>query len=175
MLFYNISESVVKKVKLQTDKPSIGIQLSKLAFSSLANNASSFDWSGKNVFGSPSPKNMQSNSMFKQQTNISEGKLAQNQQILSNPSDCGFSFKNKVQLFNSIRRYSRPSLVSLLRIQMFGTPDYKYRPDELQTAHELLQISEEAYNFIKEEWMIPLPEKGVVYQWSNGNDSPDLC
>lgn len=83
--------------------------------------------------------------------------------------------KNKIKLFNSIRRYLSPTLMSLVRMQMFASSEYKFRADELQTAQELLDVSEDAYNFLRNEWMIPLPTIDTVSRWSKEGDCTDLC
>lgn len=84
--------------------------------------------------------------------------------------------KNKVNLFNSIRRYLSPSLMALVRLQMFMTQNYEFRADEIQTSKELFDISQDAYFFLRNEWMIPLPSPEVINDWMNNKDeSLNIC
>lgn len=86
---------------------------------------------------------------------------------------------SKPQLFNGIRRYLNPSMISLLRMEMFADAEREYKPDERQIAMELWQLppAERAahgdggvYEFMRSEWRFRLPPKGDVLQWIRERD-----
>lgn len=91
-------------------------------------------------------------------------------ELLKAPRFENGAIKGKIKLFNSIRKYLSPTVVALLRMQMFGKADYNYREDEKQTAAEIFTISPDAYHFMREEWMIPLPSIDVITQWNQDSE-----
>ncbi|KAG5672622.1 hypothetical protein PVAND_002737 [Polypedilum vanderplanki] len=90
----------------------------------------------------------------------------------SNITQSGY---NKVQLFNGIKRYLPPSLMALVRLELFGgTENREYKNDEKIICGELLSLGEETYNFLNEEWRLRLPSKELVRTWLNeGNPIDD--
>jgi hypothetical protein len=72
---------------------------------------------------------------------------------------------NKVQLFNGIKRYLSPSLIALLRMELFGNPGREYKKDEKIICQELLQFGDKVYNFFTDEWRIRLPAREDVQRW----------
>lgn len=72
---------------------------------------------------------------------------------------------NKVQLFNGIKRYLSPSLIALLRMELFATPGREYKKDEKIICQELLSLGDKVYNFFTDEWRIRLPAKKDVNVW----------
>lgn len=84
----------------------------------------------------------------------------------------------KVQLFNGIRKYLNPSMVALLRMEMFGSSDREYRVDEKQFAKELYGLNESVYDFMRDEWRFRLPPKSDVENWIKSPDEDEtweLC
>lgn len=103
----------------------------------------------------------------------------------SNPSNKAKPEKlpplSKPQLFNGIRRYLNPSMISLLRMEMFADAEREYKPDERQIAMELWEQPHGAataaastmgsvYEFMRSEWRFRLPPKGDVLQWIRERD-----
>lgn len=84
-------------------------------------------------------------------------------------SNISHSQFNKVQLFNGIKRYLSPSMNALLRIELFSTPLREYKKDEKIICQELLQLGDNTYNFLTEEWRLRLPAKHEVKQWIEEN------
>lgn len=80
----------------------------------------------------------------------------------------------KVQLFNGIRKYLNPSMVALLRMEMFGTTDRAFRPDEKQFSKELLNLNETVYDYMRDEWRFRLPDKKDVKSWLEKQDDEDI-
>lgn len=81
---------------------------------------------------------------------------------------------SKPVLFNGVRRYLNPSMVSLLRMELFGDPERPYKPDERQFSMELLNLSDSnersggcssIYDYMRSEWRFRLPPKSNVQQW----------
>lgn len=72
---------------------------------------------------------------------------------------------NKVQLFNGIKRYLSPSMIALLRMELFTAPGREYKKDEKIICQELLQLGEDTYNFLNDEWRLRLPAKSSVQEW----------
>ncbi|CRL06700.1 CLUMA_CG019457, isoform A [Clunio marinus] len=75
------------------------------------------------------------------------------------------SHLNKIQLFNGIKRYLSPSMIALLRIELFSTPGREYKKDEKIICQELLNLGDETYDFLCEEWRLRLPAKTDVHDW----------
>ncbi|XP_020718147.1 putative leucine-rich repeat-containing protein DDB_G0290503 isoform X3 [Ceratitis capitata] len=85
----------------------------------------------------------------------------------------------KAQLFNGIRKYTSSSMLALLRMEMFGGADREWKPDERRVAMDLLQLGDEVYKYINDEWRFRLPALSEVRKWladvTNGNeDDEDL-
>ncbi|CAG9808850.1 unnamed protein product [Chironomus riparius] len=80
---------------------------------------------------------------------------------------------NKVQLFNGIKRYLSPSLIALLRMELFSAPNRKYKKDEKIICSELLKLGDETYDFFNDEWRVRLPAKDEVKSWQNEEMTDD--
>ncbi|XP_313663.6 uncharacterized protein LOC1274526 [Anopheles gambiae] len=77
----------------------------------------------------------------------------------------------KAQLFNSIKRYLNPSMVTLLRMELFaGSADRQWKPDEKSLAVDMLSLGEEVYDYFKEEFRFRLPSKSDAKQWKEAGD-----
>lgn len=85
----------------------------------------------------------------------------------SEESNISQSQLNKVQLFNGIKRYLSPSLIALLRMELFGAPNREFKKDEKIICTELLKLGDETYDFFNDEWRIRLPSKDQVKSWQN--------
>lgn len=78
---------------------------------------------------------------------------------------------SKPVLFNGIRRYLNPSMVALLRMEMFGEAEREYKPDERDIAIELMKLPlndaqpGSVYDFMRSEWRFRLPPRNSVLQW----------
>lgn len=79
----------------------------------------------------------------------------------------------KVQLFNGIRKYLNPSMVALLRMEMFGSSDREYRPDEKQFSKELFNLNPTVYDYMRDEWRFRLPPKSEVETWLKTSDDDE--
>lgn len=83
----------------------------------------------------------------------------------------------KPQLFNGVRRYLNPSMVALLRMELFGDPEREYRPDEQEFSMELLNQSVRTdinvFDYMRSEWRFRLPPKNVVEQWIRKRQETD--
>lgn len=80
----------------------------------------------------------------------------------------------KIQLFNGIRKYLNPSMVALLRMEIFGGAEREYRPDERQIAKELYSLNASVYDYMREEWRFRLPAKAQVESWLKEPDDEDV-
>jgi len=80
---------------------------------------------------------------------------------------------NKVQLFNGIKRYLSPSLIALLRMELFSGPNREYKKDEKIICAELLKLGDETYDFLNDEWRLRLPSKDEVKLWQNEEMTDD--
>lgn len=80
----------------------------------------------------------------------------------------------KIQLFNAIRRYLNPSMVALLRMEIFGGAEREYRTDEKQIAKELFNLNAFVYDYMREEWRFRLPSKAQVELWLKEPDDEDV-
>ncbi|XP_039965598.1 uncharacterized protein LOC120778001 [Bactrocera tryoni] len=72
---------------------------------------------------------------------------------------------SKAQLFNGIKKYISSSMLALLRMEMFGSADRNWKPDEQRVAMDLLQLGDEVYKYINDEWRFRLPALGEVRTW----------
>lgn len=79
--------------------------------------------------------------------------------------------KRKIRQFNSIRQFLNPTMVALLRMEMFGDATYTYRPDEKKLSKELFALSLVVYEHMRKEWMFTLPSKECLEEW---NDEDEL-
>lgn len=80
---------------------------------------------------------------------------------------------SKIQLFNGIKRYLNPSMVSLLRMEMFGGNEREWKSDEKEFSVELLNLGPSVYEYMQDEWRFRLPPKKDVEKWKidKGDDS----
>lgn len=84
----------------------------------------------------------------------------------------------KIQLFNGIRKYLNPTMVALLRMEMFGGPEKQYRSDEKQLSKELYNLNQQVYDYMRDEWRFRLPAKSDVELWLKEQDDDEyleLC
>lgn len=72
---------------------------------------------------------------------------------------------NKVQLFNGIKRYLSPSMIALLRMELFAAPAREYKKDEKIICQELYLLGESTYTFLTDEWRLRLPATKDVESW----------
>lgn len=86
---------------------------------------------------------------------------------VSSESNITPSHLNKIQLFNGIKRYLSPSLIALLRLEIFSAPNREYKKDEKIICDELLKLGDEVYDFFSEEWRLRLPSKDQVKSWQS--------
>lgn len=82
--------------------------------------------------------------------------------------------KNKVRQFNSIRKYLNPTMAALLRMEMFGSENYKYRADEKQLSKELVSLSPTVYDHLRNDWRFSLPSRELVNQWNENEEEDEL-
>lgn len=80
---------------------------------------------------------------------------------------------NKVQLFNGIKRYLSPSMIALLRMELFAAPGREYKTDEKIICQELLTLGEDTYSFLSDEWRLRLPAKTAVQGWIDSKISEE--
>lgn len=80
---------------------------------------------------------------------------------------------SKAQLFNGIKKYLSPSMTALVRMEMFGGPERQWKPDEKIVARELLQLGEQVFHYVRDEWRFRLPPKREVEQWLNEQSLQD--
>jgi len=74
--------------------------------------------------------------------------------------------KTKIQLFNGIKKYVNPSMVSLLRMEMFGDTERQYKSDEKSLAVELLNVQSNIYEYMRSELRFRLPPKKDAESWA---------
>ncbi|XP_053955724.1 PH domain-containing protein DDB_G0287875 [Anastrepha ludens] len=72
---------------------------------------------------------------------------------------------SKAQLFNGVKKYISSSMLALLRMEMFASADRNWKPDERRVAIDLLQLGEEVYKYISDEWRFRLPAMAEVRLW----------
>lgn len=77
----------------------------------------------------------------------------------------GVTSLTKLQLFNGIKRYISSSMCSLLRMEMFGSSEREWKPDERQVAVDLLRLGEFVYKYLTDEWRFRLPALRDVHNW----------
>lgn len=78
--------------------------------------------------------------------------------------------KNKIRQFNAIRNYLNPTMVALLRMDMFGGRDYAYRADERQVSKEMFAKSPQMYEHMRNKWRFSLPPKEMLEEWNDNDD-----
>ncbi|XP_050083403.1 uncharacterized protein LOC126570004 [Anopheles aquasalis] len=84
----------------------------------------------------------------------------------------------KAQLFNGIKRYLNPTMVTLLRMELFaGSADRQWKSDEKTLAVDLLNIGANVYNHFAQEFRFRLPPVSEVEQWKETGeiDADDAC
>ncbi|KFB53517.1 AGAP004377-PA-like protein [Anopheles sinensis] len=84
----------------------------------------------------------------------------------------------KAQLFSSIKRYLNPTMVTLLRMELFSGPsERQWKPDEKSLAVDLLNIGENVYDHFTEEFRFRLPPKADAQEWKAAGelDADDAC
>jgi hypothetical protein len=93
----------------------------------------------------------------------------------SSPSESNItqSHLNKIQLFNGIKRYLSPSLIALLRMEIFAAPSREYKKDEKIICSEILKLGNETYDFFSDEWRLRLPSKEMVKGWQSEEMTDD--
>lgn len=74
--------------------------------------------------------------------------------------------KTKIQLFNGIKKYLNPSMVALLRMEMFGDTERQYKSDEKSLAVELLNVQSNIYEYMRSELRFRLPAKKDAESWA---------
>lgn len=79
----------------------------------------------------------------------------------------------KIQLFNEIRKYLNPTLVALVRMEMFENCEEDYRADEKQVLKELLKLGSDVYEYVGSDWCFRLPPPELVREWLN--DPEEIC
>ncbi|XP_065073290.1 titin [Ochlerotatus camptorhynchus] len=73
---------------------------------------------------------------------------------------------NKVQLFNGIKRYLNPTMVAMLRMELFaGSAERQWKADEKTLAVELNNLGENVYDHFSDEFRFRLPSKKDVQKW----------
>lgn len=72
---------------------------------------------------------------------------------------------SKAQLFNGIKRYLSASMVSLLRMEMFGSSEREWKNDERQVAVDILRLGDTVYKYFTDEWRFRLPALRDVRNW----------
>ncbi|XP_035773840.1 uncharacterized protein LOC118456849 [Anopheles albimanus] len=84
----------------------------------------------------------------------------------------------KAQLFNGIKRYLNPTMVTLLRMELFaGSADRQWKSDEKTLAVDLLSIGANVYDHFTQEFRFRLPPVSEVEQWKESGeiDADDAC
>lgn len=71
----------------------------------------------------------------------------------------------KMEVFNSIKRYINASMIALLRMDMFGSPDRAWKDDEQQVSIEILRLGEIVYIHFIDVWHLRLPALPLVKNW----------
>ncbi|XP_050070128.1 uncharacterized protein LOC126558203 [Anopheles maculipalpis] len=84
----------------------------------------------------------------------------------------------KAQLFSSIKRYLNPSMVTLLRMELFaGSAERPWKPDEKSLAVDMINLGDHVYDYFKEEFRFRLPPKSEAKLWKESGeiDADDAC
>uniref|UniRef100_A0A182W358 THAP-type domain-containing protein n=1 Tax=Anopheles minimus TaxID=112268 RepID=A0A182W358_9DIPT len=84
----------------------------------------------------------------------------------------------KAQLFNNIKRYLNPTMVTLLRMELFaGSTERQWKTDEKSLSVDMLNLGEQVYDHFKEEFRFRLPSKREAKEWQESGeiDADDAC
>ncbi|XP_053659978.1 uncharacterized protein LOC128709019 [Anopheles marshallii] len=84
----------------------------------------------------------------------------------------------KAQLFNNIKRYLNPTMVTLLRMELFGgSTERQWKTDEKSLAVDMINLGEQVYDHFKEEFRFRLPSKGEAKEWKESGEivADDAC
>uniref|UniRef100_A0A182NCS5 THAP-type domain-containing protein n=1 Tax=Anopheles dirus TaxID=7168 RepID=A0A182NCS5_9DIPT len=84
----------------------------------------------------------------------------------------------KAQLFNSIKRYLNPTMITLLRMELFaGASERQWKSDEKSLAVEIFNMGEQVYDCFQDEFRFRLPPKSEVKEWKDSGeiDADDAC
>ncbi|XP_052890112.1 uncharacterized protein LOC128298402 [Anopheles moucheti] len=84
----------------------------------------------------------------------------------------------KAQLFNNIKRYLNPTMVTLLRMELFaGSTERQWKTDEKSLAVDMINLGEHVYDHFKEEFRFRLPSKSEANEWKESGeiDVDDAC
>uniref|UniRef100_A0A182QIN0 THAP-type domain-containing protein n=1 Tax=Anopheles farauti TaxID=69004 RepID=A0A182QIN0_9DIPT len=84
----------------------------------------------------------------------------------------------KALLFNGIKRYLNPTMVTLLRMELFAGPsERQWKSDEKSLAVELISMGEQVYDCFQDEFRFRLPPKSEAKQWKESGeiDADDAC
>lgn len=77
------------------------------------------------------------------------------------------SNQNKMQLFGGIKKYLSPAMVTLLRVELFGTADRDWKNDEKSLMADVLRLGPNVYEFMRDEWRLRFPQLKEVENWMN--------
>lgn len=86
--------------------------------------------------------------------------------------------QNKIQLFSGIKKYLSPAMVTMLRVELFGTADREWKPDEKSMMTDVLRLGSNVYEFMRDEWRLRFPPLKDVETWMSenlGNNEDDDC
>ncbi|XP_065361532.1 myosin-11 [Calliphora vicina] len=100
-----------------------------------------------------------------QEATVSTSLENNNKKSTSQPPPISSNSLTKAQLFNGIKRYISASMVSLLRMEMFGNSEREWKPDERQVATDILRLGETVYKYFTDEWRFRLPGLRDVRNW----------
>lgn len=116
----------------------------------------------------PSPNQMSASISSSSSSSSSNGSDVRQIRIEKGPA------MTKVQLFTGIRKYLNPSMIALLRMEMFGSADRDYRPDEKQFSKELYNLNQNVYDYMRDEWRFRLPPKSDVETWLKDPEDEEI-
>ncbi|XP_037939804.1 kinesin-related protein 4 [Teleopsis dalmanni] len=80
---------------------------------------------------------------------------------------------SKAQLFNGIKKYLSTSMLALLRMEMFGSSEREWKPDEQRTSVDLLRLGEKVFTYFRDEWRFRLPPLRQVREWLDNHVGTD--
>ncbi|KAM7357374.1 uncharacterized protein ACRADG_002740 [Cochliomyia hominivorax] len=100
-----------------------------------------------------------------QESIVSTSKNVPTPVVVSAPTPVTANSLTKAQLFNGIKRYLSASMVSLLRMEMFGSSEREWKNDERQVAVDVLRLGENVYKYFTDEWRFRLPALRDVRSW----------
>lgn len=86
--------------------------------------------------------------------------------------------QNKIQLFAGIKKYLSPAMVTMLRVELFGTADREWKADEKSMMTDVLRLGSNVYEFMRDEWRLRFPPLKDVESWMSenlGNDDEMDC